>query len=370
MPRQTSLFPDREYAEFLDGLKQRIRSAQVKAALAVNQELIHLYWQIGRDILTRQAEEGWGSKVIQRLAKDLKREFPDIKGFSRTNLLYMRAFAKAYPDEEFVHRAGGQIPWKHNCLLIDKVKDLEQRLWYIQKTTENGWSRDVLALQIENDLYRRLGGAVTNFSRTLPDVQSDLAQQLLKSSYNFEFLGLSQQAKERDLERALVERIRDFLLELGVGFAFVGNQYRLDIEGDEYFIDLLFYHLKLHCYVAIDLKITEFKPEYAGKMNFYVTAVNHLLRDERDQPTIGIILCRSKKRTVVEFALETVENPIGVSTYKLREELPPALQGQLPSAEQLEMELETAIQEFEGDAAVGEDSQAQTPENEHQNNDG
>ena len=348
MPKSPILFPDDEnYFALLDGLKRRIRTAQIKAALAVNQELILLYWQIGREILVRQQEEGWGRKVIERLARDLKREFPDMKGFSRTNLMYMRAFAEAWPDEQIVQRCVGQLPWRHNIALLEKLKDLEPRLWYAQKATENGWSRDILVMQIESNLFGRQGGAITNFEQTLPPERSDLSRQLLKDPYNFDFLTLTEAAQERDLERALMERIRDFLLELGVGFAFVGNQYRLDVEGDEYFIDLLFYHLKLHCYVVIDLKVTGFKPEYAGKMNFYVTAANRLLRDERDDPTIGIVLCRSKKRTVVEFALETVQNPIGVSTYKLREDLPPALQGQLPSAEQLEIELETAVKELE-----------------------
>ncbi|MBD0361454.1 MAG: DUF1016 domain-containing protein [Coleofasciculus sp. C3-bin4] len=338
----------------LKDLKGRIRAAQVKAALAVNKELILLYWQIGCEILARQKEQGWGSKVIDRLAKDLKREFPDITGFSPRNLKYMRAFAEAYPDEQFVQEALAQITWYHNIALLEKLKDTQQRLWYARKTIENGWSRNILALQIESNLYQRQGEAITNFGRTLPAEESDLSHQLLKDPYNFDFLTLSETAQERDLERALVDRIRDFLLELGVGFAFVGSQYRLEIEGDEYFIDLLFYHLKLHRYIVIELKMADFKPEYAGKMNFYVTAVNHLLRDERDDPTIGIVLCRSKKRTVVEFALETVENPIGVATYKLRDDLPPALQGQMPTAEQLEMELEAAVAELEDETEGSE----------------
>ncbi|HEY9881490.1 MAG TPA: PDDEXK nuclease domain-containing protein [Leptolyngbyaceae cyanobacterium] len=349
MARQTSLFSDDSYNAFLRDLKGRIRAAQIKAALAINKELTLLYWQIGREILARQQEQGWGSKVIDRLSQDLKREFPDIKGFSPRNLKYMRAFADAYPDEQIVQEVLAQITWYHNIALLEKLKEPELRLWYARKTSENGWSRDILALQIESRLHQRQGEAITNFERTLPPEQSDLNRQLLKDPYNFDFLTLTEAAQERDLERALVERIRDFLMELGVGFAFVGSQYRLEIEGDEYFIDLLLYHLKLHRYVVIELKMTEFKPEYAGKMNFYVTAVNHLLRDERDDPTIGIVLCRTKKRTVVEFALETVENPIGVSTYKLQEDLPPDLQGQLPSAEQLGFEMEAAVAELEDD---------------------
>lgn len=354
MSPNSSLFPAEEnYFALLEGLKQRIRSAQIRAALAVNRELIHLYWQIGREILQRQQAEGWGSKVIERLAQDLKREFPQVKGLSRTNLMYMRAFAEAYPDEQIVLQSVGQIPWGHNQSLLNKLENREERLWYAQKAMENSWSRNILDMQIDTHLFQRQGGAVTNFEQTLPAPQSDLGRALLKDPYNFEFLTLAEAAQERDLERALVDRIREFLLELGVGFAFVGSQYRLELEGDEFFIDLLFYHIKLHRYVVIDLKTTEFKPEYAGKMNFYVKAVNHLLCGDRDDPTIGIVLCRSKKRTVVEFALDMMENPIGVSTYKLRDELPPNLQNSLPSAEQLEMELDAAVRDLQ--AGEGDD---------------
>lgn len=352
MPRQTSLFPDSNYADFLNGLKQRIRSAQVKAALAVNQELVLLYWQIGCEILGRQEEEGWGAKVIERLARDLKREFPDIKGFSRTNLLYMRSFAKAYPNEKFVHQLGGQIPWKHNCILIDKVKDSEQRLWYIQKTIENGWSRDILAMQIESGLYERQGGAITNFERVLPAPQSDLAQQLIKDPYNFDFLTLTEDAQERELERALIEHIRDFLMELGLGFSFLGSQYPLVVSGKEYRLDLLFYHVHLHCYVVIDLKMGEFEPQHSGQMSFYVAAVDNLLRSDRDDPTIGIILCKTKDKTTVEYALQGSQQPIGVSTYQLQSKLPPNIQNKLPTVEQLEMELSTAVEDLEDDGGI------------------
>jgi len=241
VPKSGSLFPiDENYTAFLRSLKERIRQAQIKAALAVNSELILLYWQIGREILNRQQQEGWGTKVIDRLAQDLKREFPDMSGFSPRNLKYMRAIAEAYSDEQIVLRLIAQIPWGHNQTLLNKLKSYEQRVWYAQKTLENGWSRDVLTLQIESNLFIRQGGAITNFERTLPELDSDLAHQLIKDPYNFDFLTISENVKERDLERALVERIRDFLLELGIGFAFVGSQYRLEVEGDEYFIDLLF----------------------------------------------------------------------------------------------------------------------------------
>lgn len=352
MPEQTSLFPD-GYDDFFRNLKERIRSTQVKAALAVNRELVLLYWQIGREILQRQQEEGWGAKVIERLAKDLRLEFPDMSGFSRTNLLYMRAFAEAYPDEQFVHQLGGQIPWKHNCVIIDKVKVSEQRLWYIQKTIENSWSRNVLIHQIEGDLYSRQGGALTNFEQTLPLPQSDLAQSLLKSEYNLEFLDLREKALERDLERALIEHMQKFLLELGVGFAFVGSQYRLEIEGDEFFVDLLFYHLALGCFVVIELKTTDFKPEYSGQINFYVNVIDDKLRRPGDNPTIGIILCRSKKKSIVEYSLRGMSQPISVSTYRTTAALPEEFKTKLPSIEDLQHEIEavaTVVEEFDQNA--------------------
>ncbi|HEY9880012.1 MAG TPA: PDDEXK nuclease domain-containing protein [Leptolyngbyaceae cyanobacterium] len=347
MPKQSSLFPESNYNALFNGLKKRIRAAQVRAAMAVNQELILLYWQIGREILTRQQEEGWGSKVIERLAKDLKREFPEMSGFSRSNLMYMRSFAEAYPNEVIVQRCVGQLPWRHNIALLEKLKDPQERLWYAQKTLENGWSRDILVMQIETNLFKRQGGAITNFERTLPAEQSDLSRQLLKDPYNFEFLSLKETAQERDLERGLLLHIRDFLMELGIGFAFLGSQYPIVVDEKEYRVDLLFYHTQLHCYVVIDLKMGEFEPEYSGKMNFYIEAVNKLLRKELDNPTIGIVLCRSKRRTIVEFALGAVHNPIGVATYKLSEDLPPALKNNLPTVEQLEMEMEAAVSEME-----------------------
>lgn len=245
MLKQSSLFPDDHYAAFLDGLKQRIRTAQVKAALAVNQELILLYWTIGKDILAKQKVEGWGTKVIDRLAKDLKREFSGIKRFSSRNLKYMRGFAEAWPEEQIVQRSVAQLPWRHNIALLEKLKDPEVRVWYAEKSLENGWSRNVLVMQIESNLYQRQGSAITNFERTLSEPQSDLAQSLLKSEYNFEFLELQEKFQERELEQALVERIKDFLLELGVGFAFMGSQYPIEVSHKEFRIDLLFYHTKL-----------------------------------------------------------------------------------------------------------------------------
>lgn len=356
MSERPSPIPE-NYDDFLRDLKERIRSAQVRAALSVNRELVLLYWQLGQDILTRQRQQGWGAKVITKLSKDLRQAFPEMKGFSRTNLLYMRAFAEAYPDEQIVQAVLGQITWYHNIALLDKLKSLDERLWYAQKTVEHGWSRNVLVHQIETGLHRRLGAALTNFDRTLPKPQSDLAQQLLKDPYNFEFLSLGQEVQERDLERALVNHIRDFLLELGVGFAFVGSQYHLEIEGDDYYIDLLFYHLRLRCYVVIDLKMKEFQPEYSGKMNFYISAVDDLLRHPDDQPTIGIILCRGKKKTIAEYALRDLNKPIGISTYKLKDSLPQTLQDNLPTLEQLEIELNTVASEIETEITRPQDQE-------------
>ncbi|WAK00408.1 PDDEXK nuclease domain-containing protein [Methylobacter sp. YRD-M1] len=259
--------PD-NYPQWLAGLKRQIASAQQRAALAVNQELIRLYWQLGADILQRQAEQGWGSKVIERIARDLKQAFPDLKGLSRSNLLYMRAFAEAWPDfndsDAIVQQAVGQIPWGHNLVLLTKLKTPEQRLWYARKTITHGWSRNVLVHQIESGLMQREGQAVSNFSRNLPDAQSELAQATLKDPYIFDFLSIGAEARERDIEQALTQHITQFLLELGAGFAYVGRQVELNVGGDDFYLDLLFYHLKLRCYVVVELKTGDFKPEHAG----------------------------------------------------------------------------------------------------------
>jgi predicted nuclease of restriction endonuclease-like (RecB) superfamily len=336
-----------DYEQFLKELKQHIRSAQVRAALAVNRELVLLYWQIGREILTRQQQQGWGAKVIDRLAKDLRQEFPEMKGLSPRNLKYMRAFAEAYPEESIVQEVLAQITWYHNIALVEKLKSSEERLWYARKTVEYGWSRNVLVHQVESRLYQRQGGAITNFEQVLPQPQSDLAQQLIKDPYNFDFLTLERERQERHLEQALIDHMRDFLLELGVGFAFLGSQYPIEVSGKEYRLDLLFYHVQLHCYVIIDLKMKEFEPEFSGKMNFYVAAVNHKLRSDRDEPTIGLVLCKSKDKTTVEYALQGVQTPIGVSTYQLKDQLPESLQGSLPTVEQLEIELNAIATKIE-----------------------
>ena len=326
------------YDTFLHDLKTRIRSARTRAALAVNHELVLLYWQIGRDILERQEREGWGTKVIDRLSTDLRAEFPDMKGFSPRNLKYMRKFAEAWPDEQFVQQAAAQIPWFHNCVVLDKIKERIEREWYIHKTFEHGWSRDILEMQIESRLYHRQGKAISNFAATLPPLQSDLAAQPLKEPYLFDFLGLGNEAQEREVERELVKHITSFLLELGAGFSFVGRQVHLEVEGEDFFIDLLFYHLKLRCYVVIELKATKFKPEYAGKLNFYLSAVDATMRHESDNPSIGLILCRDRKGLIAEYALKDISKPVGVSEYQLVAAIPENLKGSLPSIEELEAE--------------------------------
>jgi len=332
-----------EYGSLLEELKERIRAAQIQAVVAVNRELVLLYWGIGKQILASQADRGWGARVIERLARDLRREFPDQKGFSPRNLKYMRAFAAAWPDEPIVQQAVAQIPWGHNLVLLDRLKTPEERLWYAQRAFQYGWSRSVLAIQIETRLHARQGQALTNFERTLPHPQSDLAREITKDPYNFEFLTLRDGAEERELEAALLTHLQRFLLELGVGFAFLGRQHRLEVAGEEFFLDLLFYHVRLHCYVVVELKAGVFQPEYTGKLNFYLAAVDEQLRMEGDAPTIGLLLCRTKNRLVVEYALRNLSSPIGVSSYELLESLPTEFRSSFPTVEELEAEL----QEFE-----------------------
>jgi predicted nuclease of restriction endonuclease-like (RecB) superfamily len=325
-----------DYAAWLVELKARIHSAQQRATLAVNRELVALYWQIGRDILTRQSNEGWGAKVIERLALDLRNAFPDMKGFSRANLMYMRAFADAWPDASIVQQAVGQLPWGHNLVLLTKLKTAEQRLDYAQRAIEHGWSRNVLNIHIERRLLEREGQAVSNFALRLPAPASDLAQESLKDPYLFDFLGIGQEAGERAIEDAIVQHITRFLIELGAGFAFVGKQVHLEVGGDDFFIDLLFYHLKLRCYVVVELKAGAFKPEHAGQLGFYLTAVDTQMKTEQDNPTIGLLLCKSKNKVVAEYALRDSNKPIGVAEYQLIESLPKELQTSLPSIEALE----------------------------------
>lgn len=331
----------KDYSAWLQSLKDQIRTARVKASLAVNSELVRLYWRIGKEILERQESQGWGTKVIDQLARDLKSEFPDMKGLSPRNMRYMRTFAGAWPDGSIGQQLAAQLPWFHNCLLLDKVFDGATREWYIKKTIEQGWSRSVLEMQIESQAHLRIGAAQTNFSSTLPAPQSDLARDLLKDPYTFEFLGIMEPTNERTIEKALIDHLKDFLIELGVGFAFVGSQYRLEVAGQESFIDLLFYHTRLHCYVVVELKNTAFKPEYTGQLNYYIAVVDDLVRDKtHDAPTIGLLLCKSKEQTMVEYALQGMSKPIGVSTYRTSPELPQELAGLLPSIESLTEQLD------------------------------
>jgi predicted nuclease of restriction endonuclease-like (RecB) superfamily len=331
--------PPEGYSDWLADLKNRIHSAQQRATLAVNRELVLLYWQIGRDILARQTAQGWGARVIERLAHDLRTAFPDMKGFSPRNLKYMRAFAQAWPDEPIVQGVLAQLPWYHHLALLDKLTGPETRRWYAAKAIEHNWSRNVLVMQIETRLLERSGTAVTNFDASLPKPLSDLARESLKDPYRFDFLGLHDKAQERAVEGALVKHITDFLLELGAGFAYVGRQVLLDVAGDEFFLDLLFYHLKLRCYVVIELKAGKFKPEHLGQLSFYLTAVDEQVKHPQDGPTIGLLLCKSKIKVVAQYALRNIHQPLGAADYQLVESLPPELQTGLPSIEQIEREL-------------------------------
>ena len=324
------------YPEVLDALKDEIVAARLKAAVAVNAALIEMYWRIGMTISTRMAAQGWGAKVVDHLAKDLRSAFPGMKGLSARNLRYMRSFAEAYAKNQPLQQAAAKIPWTHNCVILDRIKDPDARLWYIEKTVEYGWSRAVLHHQIDTKLYEREGRAITNFERTLPAPQSDLAREIIRDPYHLEFLPIGADVRERELEDALVNHIRKFLLELGAGFAFVGSQHHIEVDGEDYWIDLLFYHYKLRCFIALELKTTQFKPEYAGKMNFYLAAIDDMMRHPDDNPSIGIILCRSKGGAAkVKYALDRISSPIGVSTHKL----PGEFASELPSVERLEEEL-------------------------------
>ena len=332
------------YVELLVELKTRVRSAQLKAAVSVNSEMIQLYWDIGRAIVERQEIAKWGSKVIDQIGEDLQREFPGMSGFSRDNVYRMRAFFLAYSGQVAIVAQPVpqlepvappmpmlQIPWGHNITLFQQVKDHETRLWYAKATKEHGWSRAVLVHQIETDLYRRKGKAVSNFDKALPAATSDLARETLKDPYTFQFLSLAEEHEEAELERGLVAHIQKFLLELGVGFTFVGSQYHMEVGGDDFYLELLFYHLKLRSFVIIDLKSRAFSPEAVGKMNFYVTAVDEILRHPSDNRSIGIILCKSKNHIVAEYALRDIEKPLAISTYvtKLLESIPEELKKEL-----------------------------------------
>lgn len=328
-----------QYPEILQELKTKIKKARLKAAISANAELILLYWQIGEAILTQQENQHWGAKVIQKLALDLRLEFPDMKGLSKRNLQYMRAFAEAYPDFQIVQAALAQITWYHHITLLDKVKDEETRLVYVEATTENGWSRDVMVQQIESDYHIRKGIKQHNFSGLLPPIQSDLVSQTFKDPYLFDFLTLADKYQENDIEDQLEKNISAFLLELGSGFAYMGRQVPVSISERDYFIDLLFYHVKLRCFVVIELKAVDFEPEFAGKLNFYLSAVDDQLKHPEDQPSIGLLICRSKDKTKVDYALRGLKTPIGVSSYQLTDQLPTDLKSSLPTIEEIESHL-------------------------------
>lgn len=337
--REFNLHSDTNYVEFLRNIKDRLQATQIRAALAVNRELIHFYWQLGQDIIEQQKKYIWGEKFLDQFSHDLRSAFPGMQGFSVTNLKRMRIFANEYPISP---QPVDQLPWGHIFVLIHMVKDSKAREWYIDQTIKNGWSRSVLEMQIEGQLYERQaiqGIKVSNYSQHLPKLQSDLAHEMLKDPYNFDFLTIQGEAHERAIENALINHIRDFLLELGQGFAFVGSQVPLTLDDQEFFIDLLFYHLHLRSFVVIELKATKFKPEHTGQLGFYLTAIDDLLRKEGDNQTIGILLCKSKNKIIAEYALKSTNAPIGISEYILSKSLPKELKTNLPTIEQIENEL-------------------------------
>jgi predicted nuclease of restriction endonuclease-like (RecB) superfamily len=349
------LINDPEYLEVVEQVKARIELARRRAAQAVTSEGIILYWDLGRIINEHSV---WGNKFVPNLARDIQLAYPGVKGYSVRSLRYMAKLASAYPSLEIVQRSAALLPWRHNQVLLDKVEDLDERVWYATETLSSGWSRDVLALQIDTGLYGRQVTAekTSNYETRLPPPQSDLAVQALKEPYVFDIVVDRDARQERAVEQAMVANVTKLLLELGTGFAFVGQQYHLEVEGEDFYIDLLFYHLKLRCYVVVELKAGRFKPEFAGKLNFYVSAVDALLKAESDQPTIGILLCRDKRGLVAEFALKDIEKPIGVSEYKLLSEWPDQYADLLPSAEDITSRL---------GIAVGDEGQAAETDEEH-----
>lgn len=338
------LISDKGYKDWLTDIKLRVRNAQIKAALSVNTELLKLYWSIGEDVAVKQKKAKWGEGLIDQLSKDLSAEFPDMKGFSRRNLMYVQKWYLFYSGEksELVQQVVAlitQIPWGHNIAIISQCDNIEEALFYVKKTVAHGWSRSVLVHQMESGLHQRSGKAITNFSLTLPKPQSDQAHETLKDPYVFDFLTMSDEYNERDLEKGLVDHLAKFLLELGAGFAFIGKQYYIQVGSQEFYIDLLFYHTQLHCYVVVELKTKNFDPGFAGQLNFYIKAVDVQLRKKNDQPTIGLLLCKNKDKLIAEYALSDIRKPIGVSEYKLSHALPKNLKGSLPAIEEIEREL-------------------------------
>jgi len=363
---------DKQYFKILDRLKLKIRQAQIKAALSVNAQMLEIYWDIGNTILQEQKKQGWGSKIVERFSSDLKLTFPDIKGFSVRNLKYMRAFADAYPEfnayvqlppvkvqaalaqnkqqklSQIVQVPLAQITWYHHIALIDKVKTTHERLFYAKMAVENGWSRDVMVMNIESDLYNRKGKAISNFNKTIPPFESDLLIETFKNPYVFDFLTLGERAKEREIEKALIQHLKKFMLELGKGFAYVGNQFNIVVNDDDYFLDLLFYNYRLHRFVIFEIKVGDFKPEYAGKLNFYINTVDGQIKGDKDDSTIGILLCKTPNELVVHYTLKGIKTPIGVSEYMLKKGLPKVLKTDMPSIKELEAEIENEFKELKG----------------------
>lgn len=332
-----------DYKQWLGELKQKFQQTQLKAATKVNSALLEFYWDLGCDIIEKQKSSTWGDGFLPLLSKDLMLEYPEIKGFSLRNMAFIRQWCLFWNQESVIVKQPvsqlTQIPWGHNLKIIAKCKSIKEALYYVQQTQVNGWSRSVLTHQIESDLWQRDGKAINNFESTLPAIQSDLARQTLKDPYVFDFLSLSKDYNERELEQNLVKHITAFLLELGAGFAYVGKQVPLQVGERDFFLDLLFYHIHLHCYVVIELKTTDFEPEHTGKLNFYIKAVDEILRQDGDAATIGILLCKDKDKLVAEYALSDINKPMGVSAYQLTQSLPENLQFQLPSIEDIEQEL-------------------------------
>lgn len=329
------------YLQFIEDIIKEIKKQRISTILNANSDMIYLYWNIGKAILKKQREEGWGTRVIDRMAKDLKDEFPDMSGFSPRNIKYMRKFAECWPDFEIVQRVVAQIPWRTNRMLLDKLDNQESRIWYAYKTLENGWSSTILELQIQSGLMERSGKSINNFPIALPPVDSDMANQIFKDPYLFDFLGTDMPRREVEIERQLTEHIQKFLLELGQGFAFVGRQVHLEVGGQDFYLDLLFYHLKLRCYVVIELKACDFEPGFVSQLNMYQNVVNDILKHPDDKPTIGLLLVKGKNKTVVEYSLAGYQNPIGVAEWenRIQESLPEDLKSSLPSIEEIENEL-------------------------------
>ncbi|MCF6174346.1 MAG: PDDEXK nuclease domain-containing protein [Victivallaceae bacterium] len=340
-----------DYKNFIEKIKSQIQQSQIKAAVSVNVEMLKLYWFMGEQIVEKQKSTKWGDGFLKQLSQDLKAEFPDIKGFSKRNLEIIRRWYLFWCQEisiakQLVSQLKDekesllfQIPWGQNIVIITKSKSIEEALFYVQKTIENNWSRNVLVHQIESGLYKRTGKAITNFEKRLPATDSDLANQILKDPYNFDFLTMRERYDEKELEDALTTNITEFLLELGSGFSYIGKQYKLTVDNEDFYIDLLFYHTKLHSYVVIELKTGKFKPEYAGKLNFYVSAIDGELKTEQDNSTIGILICKEKKKTIVEYALKDISKPIGVSEYMLTKHLPDEYKSSLPNIEEIERKI-------------------------------